>query len=215
MAAMLNGGLALEWVRATLQQSWDPFYQEMREGKIRLPQDLIFLPYITGERSPYQNPNARGAWIGLGLHHTKTDMLAAALLGVACTIRLGIETLEIASEATIYCVGGSTRYRPWMDIVSAMTGRRLFISPEPNASVRGAAAIGAAAATRTQIAASSAAPFRGSSTEGLPTVRSGVFIRKDSQPPALETSPLEAPQPVWMNEYYDRFLKYYGALFGR
>lgn len=214
MAAMLNGGLALEWVRATLQQSWDPFYQEMREGKIRLPQDLIFLPYITGERSPYQNPNARGAWIGLGLHHTKTDMLAAALLGVACTIRLGIETLEIASEATIYCVGGSTRYRPWMDIVSAMTGRRLFISPEPNASVRGAAAIGAAAATRTRIAASGAAPSRGSSTEGLST-GSGVFIRKDSQPPALETSPLEAPQPVWMNEYYDRFLKYYGALFGR
>ncbi len=220
MAAMLNGGLALEWVRATLQRSWDSFYQEMREGKFQLPQDLIFLPYITGERSPYQNPNARGAWIGLGLHHTNTDMLAAALLGVACTIRLGIETLGIAQEATIYCVGGSTRYRPWMDIVSAMTGRRLFISPEPNASVRGAAAlgaaaIGAAAATRTRIAASGAAPSRGSLTEGLSTAGSGVFMRKDNQPPVLETSPLEAPQPAWMNEYYDRFLKYYGALFGR
>ncbi len=187
MAAMLNGGLALEWVLSAFNGNWEAIYRDLEEGKTRLPQDLIFLPYLTGERSPYQNPKARGAWIGLGLHHTKNDMLASALLGVACTIRLGIETLEIAPGAAIYCVGGSTRYRPWMNIVSAMTGRRLLVSPDPDASVRGAAAIGAAAPG-------------GHTTDDMPA--------------PLETSPVESEQPEWMNEYYARFREYYAALFG-
>lgn len=187
MAAMLNGGLALEWVLSAFNGNWEAIYRDLEEGKTRLPQDLIFLPYLTGERSPYQNPKARGAWIGLGLHHTKNDILASALLGVACTIRLGIETLEIAPGAAIYCVGGSTRYRPWMNIVSAMTGRRLLVSPDPDASVRGAAAIGAAAPG-------------GHTTDDMPA--------------PLETSPVESEQPEWMNEYYARFREYYAALFG-
>ncbi len=199
MAAMLNGGLALEWVLSAFNGNWESVYRDLEEGRTRLPQDLVFLPYLTGERSPYQNPKARGAWIGLGLHHSKTDMLASALLGVACTIRLGIETQGIAPEATMYCVGGSTRYPVWMNLVSAMTGRRLLISPEPDASVRGAAAIGFAAATRTRIAASGAAHPGDRMIEDMPA--------------PLETFPVEPDRPDWMNEYYDRFKTYYAALF--
>jgi Sugar (pentulose and hexulose) kinases len=190
MAAMLNGGLALEWVRSALQENWDEFYRGMDWERADLPRDLFFLPYLTGERSPYQNPNARGAWIGLGLHHSKRDMLASALLGVACTVRLGIETLGIVPDAMVYCVGGSTRFAPWMKIVSAMTGRRLFISAEPDASVRGAAAIGLSAA------------------------RAGRFAPA-AQSAALAASPLETPQPAWINEYYNQFLRYYAALFSQ
>lgn len=199
MAAMLNGGLALEWVLSAFNGNWESVYRDLEEGRARLPQDLVFLPYLTGERSPYQNPKARGAWIGLGLHHSKTDMLASALLGVACTIRLGIETLEIAPEATMYCVGGSTRYPVWMNLVSAMTGRRLLISPEPDASVRGAAAIGFSAAMRAKIAASGTTDPDDRMIEDMPS--------------PLETSPVESDRPGWMNEYYDRFRTYYAALF--
>lgn len=194
MAAMLNGGLALEWVRAALQGSWADLYADLENGDSDfsqalsrdLPRDLIFLPYLSGERSPFQNPRARGAWIGLGLHHSRRDMFASALLGVACTIRLGIESLNLAPDAAVYCVGGSTSFRPWMNIVAAVTGRRLFVSAEPDASVRGAAAIGLSATL--------------SQAERL-------------APAELETSALELPQPVWMDEYYSQFLKYYEALF--
>ncbi|MEN6297584.1 MAG: FGGY-family carbohydrate kinase, partial [Rectinema sp.] len=195
MAAMLNGGLALEWVLSVFNGNWETIYRDLDEGKTQLPQDLIFLPYLTGERSPYQNSKARGAWIGLGLHHSRTDMLAAALLGVACTIRLGIETLGIAPEAKMYCTGGSTRYPVWMSIVSAMVGRRLLVSPEPDASVRGAAAIGFEAAA------------------GAGAAHPGKYTHQN-MPEPLETSPVESEQPGWMNEYYERFKEYYAALFG-
>jgi xylulokinase len=207
MAAMLNGGLALEWVRTTLQSSWAEFYADLERGRSELPRDLIFLPYLSGERSPYQNPNARGAWIGLGLHHTKSDMLKAALLGVACSIRLGIETLQIAPGAAIYCVGGSTRYRSWMNIVSAVTGRRLLVSPAPDASVRGAAALGAAASWSHITEA--APPFH---SPLVPESRRAIVA--EAMPAPLESSPVESEQPEWIGEYFDRFLKYYGALFG-
>ncbi len=192
MAAMLNGGLALEWVRSTLQSEWAEFYGDLEHGRAELPRDLIFLPYLSGERSPYQNPQARGAWVGLALHHTRSDLLASALLGVACTIRLGIDTLGVAPDARVYCVGGSTRFVPWMQIVSAMTGRPLFISDEPDASVRGAAAI------------------------GLTAVRSIAHgeLQVDPPPP-LKTSSVETPHSSWMDEYYHQFLKYYSALFGQ
>lgn len=194
MAAMLNGGLALEWVLAAFKGGWASFYHDLDEGRVSLPHDLIFLPYLTGERSPYQNSKARGAWIGLGLHHSNSDMLASALLGVACTIRLGMETLSIAPHATIYCVGGSTRHLTWMRIVSAMTGRRLLISPEPDASVRGAAAIGASARI---------------SKKAQPG-----FSSPAEMPTPLATSPIETAQADWMNEYYEKFKSYYAALFG-
>ncbi|GAB6277547.1 MAG: xylulokinase [Rectinema sp.] len=195
MAAMLNGGLALEWVLSVFNGNWETIYRDLGEGKTQLPQDLIFLPYLTGERSPYQNSKARGAWIGLGLHHSRTDMLASALLGVACTIRLGIETLGIAREAKMYCIGGSTRYPVWMSIVSAMVGRRLLVSPEPDASVRGAAAIGFEAAA------------------GAGAAHPGDYTHQN-MPEPLETSPVESEQPGWMNEYYKRFKMYYERLFG-
>ena len=189
MAAMLNGGLALEWVLSMLNADWESLYRAMDEGKTRLPQDLLFLPYLTGERSPYQNPDARGAWIGLGLHHTRNDLLSAALLGVACTIRLGLESLGVAPDASIYCVGGSTRYKAWMNIVSEVTGRALFVTDQPDASVRGAAAIGRAAA------------------------ETGAF---DAQrlPAPLETTRIEPESPAWIEHYYSRFKSSYEALFG-
>ncbi len=199
MAAMLNGGLALEWVRSTLSshRTWAEFYAEFEDGPaglkqkpVDLPRDLFFLPYLSGERSPYQNPKARGAWIGLGLHHTTRDMLSSALLGVACTIRLGLDTLGVAPDAHVYCVGGSTRFAPWMHIVSAMTGRKLSISDEPDASVRGAAEI------------------------GLTATRYGRFM-PGIMPAALKTTALESPRAEWMNDYFDQFLKYYEALFGQ
>ena len=67
MAAMLNGGLALEWIRSTLGIDWDDFYSHT--DTLSPPWDLQFLPYLTGERTPYLNPDARAVWSGLGLHH--------------------------------------------------------------------------------------------------------------------------------------------------
>src|SRR2546421_4716546 len=92
MAAMQNAGIALEWVRTMLRASWDEVYDEafaVAPGA----EGLLFLPYLTGQRTPYFDPDARGAWIGLRLAHTRGHLLRAALEGVAFAVRQGVEAL--------------------------------------------------------------------------------------------------------------------------
>src|SRR5205814_9523458 len=93
MAAMQNAGLALEWVRKTLGATWDDVYAEA----FAVPpgaQGLIFLPYLTGERTPHFDPAAKGAWIGLGLGHGRGHLLRAAVEGIAFAVRQGLEALR-------------------------------------------------------------------------------------------------------------------------
>lgn len=145
VAAMLNGGLALEWVRNRLGFEWDEIYREMEDDLLRDPGDLVFLPYLTGERTPHLNADARGAWLGLATHHTNVDLARAALLGVACTVRWGLETLEARRDrsVSVRLVGGSFRYAPWRRLVSTVIGRDVRYTESTDSSARGAAYLGA------------------------------------------------------------------------
>ena len=189
MAAMLNGGIALEWVLSALGADWTSFYRDLDAGHATLPDDLLFLPYLTGERSPYRNPGARGAWIGIGLHHKRNDLLAAALLGVACTVRLGLETLGAGGETRVVFVGGSSRYAHWMRIMASVLERPINVSSVSDASARGAAAI------------------------GLSSARFGSFDLADIPAENAATS-FEAVELPWIGGYYRRFKSCYSALFG-
>lgn len=147
MAAMLNGGLALERVREWLHYDWDEFYREFDENPCDIPTDLIFLPYLVGERTPYRNARARGAWIGLGLHHSRRDLMVAALFGVACTVRLGLETLlgtdklKTLSEYELRFVGGSSRRSGWVTLIASVIGQELNVYENADFSGKGAAAL--------------------------------------------------------------------------
>jgi hypothetical protein len=95
MAAIQNAGLALEWVRKVLGVSWEEVYAEA----FAVPPGaggVVFLPYLSGERTPRFDPGARGAWTGLGLDHDRGYLLRAALEGVAFALREGLEALESA-----------------------------------------------------------------------------------------------------------------------
>jgi len=183
VAAMLNGGIALEWVRSRLGFQWRELYERLERRGVTDPDDLIFLPYLTGERTPHMNPEARGAWVGLSLHHTSDDLAYAALVGVACTVRLGIETLEKQSfpATTIRLVGGSARFRPWRHILSAIIRRPLAYSEQPDSSARGAAWMAAASIGK--------------------SVPAG---------PVFETE--QAVVAQWVDAYYQRFLELYQRL---
>jgi len=147
MAAMLNGGLALERVREWLRYDWDEFYQDFDKAPTDIPADLTFLPYLAGERTPYRNPNSRGAWIGLSLQHTRRDLMASALFGVACTVRLGIETLlgtknfAYFTDFTCRLVGGSSRRLGWVTLLASVLEHPLQVAEISDASARGAAAM--------------------------------------------------------------------------
>jgi xylulokinase len=85
---------------------------------------LIVLPYFSGERTPINDPKARGLIAGLSLSHTRNHIFRAILEGTAYGIKHNIETFKsIGSEVNrVIAVGGGTKSRIWPQIVSDVTG---------------------------------------------------------------------------------------------
>jgi xylulokinase len=143
MAAIQNAGLALEWARNTLGASWHDVYEEA----FAVPPGaggVVFLPYLSGERTPRFDPEARGAWTGLGLDHTRGHLLRAALEGVAFALRDGLEALEDAGTPVpeLRLAGGGTAEESWQQLLADVLGRPLWLLPGAIAAVasaRGAA----------------------------------------------------------------------------
>jgi xylulokinase len=87
---------------------------------------LVFLPYFSGERTPLNDPMARGVMAGLSLAHTRDQMFRAILEGVACGVRHNVETLSQlgAHVKRIVAVGGGAQTDTWLQIVSDVSGLR-------------------------------------------------------------------------------------------
>ena len=85
---------------------------------------LLCLPYFSGERTPLHNPQAKGAFFGLNLTHTRGDMYRAAIEGIAAATRHITDTYADAgaTPARVMAVGGGTKNRPWLQATSDMTG---------------------------------------------------------------------------------------------
>jgi xylulokinase len=140
MAAMQNAGIALEWVRTMLRASWDEVYDEAFEVAPGA-EGLLFLPYLTGERTPYFDPDARGAWIGLRLVHTRGHLLRAALEGVAFAVRQGLEALLATGvpATELRLAGGGTFDPRWRQLLADVMEQPLLATATSSASSLGAA----------------------------------------------------------------------------
>lgn len=86
---------------------------------------LLTLPYFAGERTPIQDPDARGVMAGLRLEHGRGHMYRSLLEATAFAVRHNIETMEAAGARieAIACAGGGVRSDLWPQIVSDVTGR--------------------------------------------------------------------------------------------
>lgn len=140
LAAMQNAGLALDWVRQLLGLGWADFYDQaftIAPGC----DGLVCLPYFTGERTPHLNPTPAGAWIGLGLHHTRAHLARAALEGVAFAIAQGFAALQDtgANPDTLRLAGGGSLHSHWRQLLADVLQRPLYSVETGSASARGAA----------------------------------------------------------------------------
>ena len=118
-----------------------------REAEASPPgaQGLIFLPYLMGERSPRWNPRARGAFIGLTIRHTRSDLIRAVLEGVALNLRVVLQAFlaQGARIESMRLIGGAARSHVWNRIMADVFGlpvERLAILEE--ATSMGAALVG-------------------------------------------------------------------------
>jgi xylulokinase len=146
MAAVLNGGLALGWVGRTLGASWPELYATA--ALTPSPDDPYFLPQLTGERTPYLDPDMRAAWTGLAPHHGREHLLRAALEGVAFAIGDALTHVLAPGEriAHLRLAGGGTTDPAWRQMLADILGHPLAPVEVTAASGLGAAMLGARAA---------------------------------------------------------------------
>ena len=152
---MATSGAITNWLRdLTGISDFTTLTDQARESGLGA-RGLLMLPYFAGERTPVQDPDARGVIVGLTLSTTPGDLYRAALEATAFGVRHNVETMR-ASGAKIdrvVAVGGGTAGGLWTQIVSDVTGL-----PQVVGTVTVGAAFGAAFLAAGLIAAEGAAP---------------------------------------------------------
>jgi len=140
LGAILNLGLALHWVQGVLSISWSKLLQLADQAFGA--QGPIFLPYLVGERTPYLNPQARAAWIGLTVEHTQVDLARSALEGILLALKEAALAVDLSDVGSIRLAGGILRTRQVPQLLADLLGMSLDIPKSPEASAWGAALLG-------------------------------------------------------------------------
>ena len=119
MGCMLSAASCNKWWMDEIIGTKD--YKKEQESIKKLGENHVYyLPYLMGERSPYNNPNARATFIGMTMDTTRADMTQAVLEGVAFALRDSFEvakTLGIPIERTKIC-GGGAKSPLWKKIIA-------------------------------------------------------------------------------------------------
>ncbi|MEM3785767.1 MAG: xylulokinase [Nitrososphaeria archaeon] len=152
MGAMSTTGASLKWfkdnlcqVEVQLSQKGDGnVYKLLDELAAKVPpgsEGLIFFPYMSGERSPIWDPNARGVFFGLTLSHTKAHMIRAILEGVAFGLKNNLEIIESlgVSVEEVRAAGAAAKSSLWRQIKADVLNKRIAVSSVKDATMIGCA----------------------------------------------------------------------------
>ncbi|MBU6349901.1 MAG: xylulokinase [Chloroflexi bacterium] len=122
MGVMLSAAGSLRWHRNTFAPASS--YDELLAPAAAIPagsEGLLYLPYLTGERTPYPDPLARGAFVGLTVRHTLPHLSRAVLEGVAFGLRDSFELIKNAGKVVVEQVrvsGGGAKSPLWRQILA-------------------------------------------------------------------------------------------------
>lgn len=122
MGVMLSAAGSLRWFRDTLAQRAG--FSDLVAGAAEVPpgsDGLLFLPYLSGERTPHPDPLARGAFVGLTVGHDLRHMTRAVLEGVAYGLADGLDLMVgagVVKPSAIRASGGGTRSELWRQILA-------------------------------------------------------------------------------------------------
>jgi len=142
-ASVNNAGVALDRVRSLLGLDWPELYRALDGGPAATP---IFLPYLTGERTPLMKGYARGGWLGIEPAHDRASLARAAVAGVVAAIASGLRALTGAGEQPIRAAGGGLRDPAFAQAVADASGHTIDVLDAVSASAVGAALLGGLAA---------------------------------------------------------------------
>jgi xylulokinase len=120
MGVMQMAGGARAWAWQTLGEDGQNDLDAAAAGVPAGARGLLFLPTLMGERSPFWNPLARGAFAGLSVQHGKPEMARAVLEGVAIGLRLILDALreQVPGIGALRLIGGGGKSALWPQILA-------------------------------------------------------------------------------------------------
>ncbi|MFC5652692.1 gluconokinase [Paenibacillus solisilvae] len=150
-----NGGVIFRWVRDELagveveaanrlgRNPYDMITQ-IAEGVRPGSDGLLFHPYLTGERAPLWNPDARGSFFGLSLHHKKEHMIRAVMEGIIYNLYTVLLALEesIGRPKVIKATGGFARSSLWRQMMADIFDQNVVVPESFESSCLGAVVLG-------------------------------------------------------------------------
>jgi len=146
MGCMLSAASCNKWWMDGIIGTKD--YQNEQAQITKLGENQVyFLPYLMGERSPHNNPDARGTFIGMTMDTTRADMTQAVLEGVAFAIRDSLEvakSLGIQIERTKIC-GGGAKSPLWKKIIANVLNLKVDVIESEEGPALGSAMLAAVA----------------------------------------------------------------------
>ena len=145
MGVMLSAAGSLRWFRDSIAPDYD--YRELDglAGEVEPgAEGLIFLPYLTGERTPHSDPTARGAFVGITVRHGIGHLARSVMEGVAFGLRDLVELMGDEVEgADVRVSGGGAASRLWIQILANVLGLPVTLVKTTESAVLGAAVLAA------------------------------------------------------------------------
>ena len=146
MGCMLSAASCNKWWMDEIIRTKD--YPAEQKGITKLGENhVFFLPYLMGERSPHNNPNARGTFIGMTMDTTREDMTQAVLEGVAFALRDSLEvarSLGIDIKRTKIC-GGGAKSPLWKKMIANIMNLKVDVIESEEGPALGGAMLAAVA----------------------------------------------------------------------
>src|SRR5699024_4771685 len=147
MGVTLSAGMSLNWFKQAFSSPGTDdalTYDTLLEGVEDIPagsDGLIYLPYLNGERTPHNNPHAKGVFFGMNYRHMRTHFTRSVLEGVSFSLKDCYELIKRynINVKDIYVTGGASKSPVWRQILSDVLGHPLMVFDEREGPAFGAA----------------------------------------------------------------------------
>jgi gluconokinase len=153
--AVNNGGIIFRWLLNQLGEAEVAKAKEADRDPYEILTDLaqsvppgagglIFHPYLTGERAPIWDANARGSFFGLTLRHTKAHIIRSVLEGITLNLNLVLQALDdrIGKPKSIQVTGGLAKSHLWRQILADVFAQEITVPASYESTCLGAAVLG-------------------------------------------------------------------------
>ena len=131
IGAMLCGGDSAAWFSGLAGETLEALERRL-PAVDGAPPELVFLPYLKGERCPFLDTRVRGAFLGLDRSHGAGELYYAVLEGVALALRANLDALG-GGGTDVRLIGGGALSPMWAQLLADVTGRHVLVTPIPTA----------------------------------------------------------------------------------